>query len=265
MSVIIGSTALRHWFPDFKREPKDIDLAVENITKVISVPPTIGSKRIENLPNNIIANHCKGQLYASPEILLTLKMSHVIGFDIFWQKHIGDILFLQDKGVKYNRELMWELYEYWNTVHGKNKRSDLSMSAEDFFTNALDTNFDHDLAHTLLIKHPFFEEQVNPTYQLVLKDGAEVDIDEGKFNKLTEKGKYNLVIEEVCLMALERWPKEKFWNSYSKMLKKFLINHAPLFEAEWMINNWKWLCRPPFDFKTHLNEELYEQEMIRNR
>jgi len=28
MELIIGSTAIKHYFPDFKRKPKDLDIAV---------------------------------------------------------------------------------------------------------------------------------------------------------------------------------------------------------------------------------------------
>jgi hypothetical protein len=257
MSVIIGSTAIKHWFPDFKREPKDLDIVTVEDKK----NETVENVRYEYLINPIIYQEVVDG-FASPEVLLTLKMSHVIGWNIFWEKHMSDIIFLQDKGVKYNKELLLELYAYWNTVHDKNKRSDLKMTAEDFFNNAVDTDFDHDIAHELLIKHPFFEGQMEPTYKLILKDGAEVEVDEEKFNLLSEKGKYNLVVEEVMNMAYERWPKEKFWNAYSKMLKKFVISHAPIWEGIWMIENWKWLSRSPFDFKTHLNKELYECRLM---
>jgi hypothetical protein len=45
-------------------------------------------------------------------------------------------------------------------------------------------------------------------------------------------------VEEVQVMAWERFKKDKWYIGYSKMLKKFLINHAPMWEALFIIENW---------------------------
>lgn len=78
--MIIGSTAIKYWFPDFPREPKDIDI-VGNYQLVI---PT--EKRVERL-NNPVLLACYRPIvskYLLPNALYTLKISHV-----FWDLENG--------------------------------------------------------------------------------------------------------------------------------------------------------------------------------
>jgi hypothetical protein len=164
-------------------------------------------------------------------------MSHIF-WDINWDKHMFDIQFLINKGIAWDRKLFPLLYEYWNTVHGKNKRSDLEMSAEQFFDNAVKSEYDHDWLHTLL--NPY------PTFNKVLI--GEVEVCEHKFNNLKHEEKCNLVTEEVMIMAYERYKHLDFRVAYSKMLKKFIMNHAPMWEALFIIENYIELHRPKFNY-----------------
>jgi len=149
------------------------------------------------------------------------------------------------------------LYEYWNKVHSLNRRSALAMSATDFFDNVLTCPYDHDWLHTLL--------NSTPTYQKVLKDDAEVDVSEEKFNALTEKEKAALVREEVMVMAFERWPTLDYRKAYGRMLKKFIISHAPMWEALWIIENYIPLTKPGYDFITHLKEQINISDDVNRR
>ena len=133
------------------------------------------------------------------------------------------------------------------------------MSSEEFFNNALEDGHLHDSYHELLIQHPYFEGQKRPTYVKVLKDGCEVDVCEEKFNALSEKEKFNLAFEEVAIMAWEkgRYPKGMYWKKkYNRMLKKFILNHAPIWEGIWIIQNHKELINPPFNFEEFLNKKI---------
>lgn len=105
----------------------------------------------------------------------------------------------------------------------------------------------------MLIQHKYFNQD-NPTYTLILKDNCEVDVDENKYNTLTELQKYNLVFEEVAIMCYERYNNMYYKAGYAKMLKKFIISHAPIWEALWIIQNHKLLLTTiPFNFKQHLD------------
>lgn len=234
--LLVGSSAIKHHFKDFKREPKDIDyLVLKNESS---------TKEVEYLLNPILGGQ---NGIADPNTLYTLKFSHVIGWDLSWEKHMFDIQFLKSKGCKLDRNLFDNLYKYWNEFHGKNNRSDLDQTADSFFNNALSTP--HDYYHTIL-------KEV-PTYTKVLKDGAEVDVCQDKFNNLSFEEKCDLVREEVMVMAYERYNKSlSYVSAYSKMLKKFIINHAPLWEAIFIVENYIPLHRPKFNYFEKISEHL---------
>ena len=236
--ILIGSKAIKHHFPDFPRDPKDEDYAVTTKTHNSTI-------ECEYLINPIIGG-LEG--IADPNTLYTLKISHLVGWDINWDKHMFDVQFLKKKGCTIDKDLFYRLYDYWNTLHIPNKRSDLDMSAEEFFDNALKTP--HDYYHTLL--NPV------PTYTKVLKDDAEVDVSEDKFYALSYEEKCDLVREEVMVMAYERYKKLDYRIAYSKMLKKFIINHAPLWEALFIIENYVYLHKPSFNYFKKIDNELHK-------
>ena len=244
--MIIGSYAIKHWFPDFSREPKDLDIIKNNYYKVNN-PSNL---RIEYLSNPILEEKYKDSNieFISPNDLYTLKVSHVIGWNINWEKHMFDIQFLKSKGCVLDLELFNKLYSFWSQYHSNNKRSDLKMTAEDFFDNAVNFPYEHDYLHTLL--NPY------PTYNKVLKDGAEVEVCEDKFNQLSFQEKCDLVTEEVMIMAFERYQKIGYRSAYSKMLKKFIINHAPIWEGIFIIENFITLHKPNFDYFKKIQIQL---------
>jgi len=253
--VLIGSQAIKHWFPDFPREPKDLDYVIHEYKKLdefseINQPST--GKRIEYLKNKVISDLFPdtGEHVLSPNLLYTLKISHLF-WDINWEKHEWDATWLREKGCQLDHPLFHKLYKQWNEVHGNNKRSDLKMSSADFFNNALTCEYDHDWLHTLL--------KPIPTFNKVLKDGQEVEVDVNKFQFLTEVEKEALVREEIYVMAFERWPIIGFRHAYGRMIKKFILSHAPIWEAIWILENYKRLCRPEFDFIKHFNQQINER------
>ena len=247
--MIIGSTAIKYHFPDFPREPKDIDIINNMYVKECK-----SNLKVEWLDNPVLQNwFTKPIEFCTPNELYTLKISHSLWRldNGSWEKHMYDVQWLKEKGCKFIPELFYQLYDYWQTIHGKNKRSNLELSSKDFFTNAVNYPVDHDFLHELLITHPYFNNQEKPTYTKILKDGAEVDVCMDKFKNLTELEKFNVVFEEVGIMMLEnRYPKEMYWKKkYEKMLKKFVLNHCKIEVAVWIIQNHKKLITEiPFDF-----------------
>lgn len=237
--ILIGSKAIKHWFPDFPREPNDTDILISEDIKFNKV------LKVEYLYNPCFNNYESDVLL--PNDLYTLKISHLF-WNINWEKHMFDVQFLKEKGCVLDRGLFNRLYEYWNKYHGKNKRSDLKMTAEDFFDNALDTEHEHDFVHTIL--NPI------PTYTKILKDGAEVEVDEEKFNNLSFEDKCSLAQEEVMVMAWERYPEMDYRVAYGRMLKKFIISHAPIWEAIFIIENYKRLHKPQFNYFKKINNGL---------
>ncbi len=235
--ILIGSTALKHYFPDFPRKPKDKDYVVDKRMK--------SGRSVEYLVNPIIYELYEGKDIIGLNDLYTLKISHLF-WDINWSKHMFDVQWMKDKGCQINLDLFYRLYNYWNEYHGKNKRSDLKMSAEDFFDNALKCDYSHDYLHTLL--NPV------PTYTKILI--GEVEVGEDKFNDLSHEEKMDLVIEEVAVMSWERYSHMDYRVAFSRMLKKFIIAHAPLWEALFIIENYKKLHKINYNHFKKINNGL---------
>ena len=257
----IGSQAILYHFPDFPREPKDVDIIKES--KFNDYFP-LNVKR-EYLENPILLKYCKDEDFLNKDALYTLKISHCF-WDLengSWDKHMWDIQWLKEKGCIFIPKLFYQLYNYWETMHGKNKRSNLNMSAEKFFDNVVNYPVEHDYLHELLVKHVYFEGN-EPTYKKILKNGADVDVSEEKFNQLTEKEKFNLVIEEIMVMAMERYGNMYYKKAFNKMLKKFIISHAPIWEAIWIVQNHKNLLQNiPFNFIEFLNTKIKQNDKLR--
>jgi len=238
--ILIGSQAIRHWYPDFPREPKDYDYIIK-----------VGEGKVRTLNaeyhiNTVLENYPLEVLDA--DTLCTLKASHLC-WDINWEKHMWDLQFLLNKGCTINQDLFWKLYNYWNTVHIKNKRSDLKMSKEEFFTNAINYDtLEHDEVHKLL--NPI------PVYTRVLKDNKEVELDENKFNDLSFEDKCNFVREEVMVMAYERYKSLGFQRAYNRMLKKFIISHIPLFALSFVLENYVLLSKCKLNFIEIIDKQL---------
>lgn len=235
--ILIGSAAIKYHFPDFNREPKDIDY-------IVNVVPEIKKRGVEYLLNPVLCNIGLSTLPA--DLLYTLKISHLF-WDKKWERHMFDVQFLRSKGCVLNKQVFYKLYGYWNKLHGENKRSELQMNAKDFFNNAL-KKYNHDQLHELITP--------NPTYKKILKEGSEVEPDENKYNALTHEEKLELVREEVYVMAYERLAGRDYRTAYAWMLKKFIISHAPMYEALFIIENYKELHKPIINYKKQLDYEL---------
>lgn len=241
--ILIGSKAIKHYYPDFKREPKDIDFAIDSNEFVYK------KQGIEYLENPVLIKYFKDEPVLNLSALTTLKASHLF-WNINWDKHMFDLQFLLSKGNKIDSNLFKELYDFWNVYHGKNKRSDLKMTKEDFFTNAINYyTMQHDEMHTIL--NPV------PIYTTILKDGKEVELCELKFNKLSHEDKMNLIREEVMVMAYERHKSLNYKLAYTKMFKKFIIKHAPEFTLIFILENFLQLRKPNINFINKIENELY--------
>ncbi len=254
--ILIGSKAIKHYFPEFSREPKDTDYIIYEYQKFDEFPevnqPSDGT-RIEYLKNKVITDKYNGTGKEIIDLndLCTLKASHLM-WNINWEKHMFDLQFLLKQGCKIDFKLFYELYDYWNEYHSKNKRSDLKMTKEEFFTNAV--NYDeaeHDYLHTLI--NPV------PTYTKVLKDGCEVELDETKFHNLPYEDKLDFVREEVMIMAAERYKGLDYRTRYGHMLKKFIISHAPIWSLIFILENYITLLKAPFNFMSKINLKLKEE------
>lgn len=233
--IIIGSTALKHHFPeDYPREPADLDIVVLN--SEVS-PKDVGTEVLENPV--LLKYESAG--YISPNMLLTLKMSHLF-WDINWEKHLFDVQFLLNKGCKYDLDVLREFREYWEVTLPKVRRSNLEQGKDEFFNNKVNKDTEeHDKLHKILVEVP--------AYTKILKDGAEVELDENKWIQLSFKEKCDVVREEAYVMAAERYKNLHYIPAYRKQLRDCIQKHYPEYIALFAIENYKELEKPEYNYR----------------
>lgn len=243
--IIIGSTALKHHFEDYLRKPKDLDIVVRDGSKYQK------EEGVEYLSNPILLKYEKGK-YISPNMLLTLKLSHMF-WDFNWDKHIYDVQFLLNKGCRYDIAILREFRAYWEQVLPKVKRSDLEQGKEEFFTNNVNEDVDqHDYLHTLI--NPI------PMYTKLLKDGCEVELDENKWYNLSFEDKCEVVREETYVMAFERYKRTPYYQAYNRQLKVNIQKHFPEYIALFAIENYIKLEKPKCNYKQIIENGLTAYE-----
>jgi len=227
--LIIGSTALKHWFPTEVREPKDFDL--------ISSEPKMEQAEqhywIDEFQGLLQAN--KDSQYIDPDLLLTLKSSH-FGWDIHWQKTANDILFLKRKGFRMNKDLYKSLVKGWIKVHGEKWAKLQDKDADKFFADAVKRKYVHDDIHDAVAVYD------KPLYTLIKEREDSVKCLKDKFNQLNFNDQVLLVKEEVWVTALERYliPSNFTFGdklAYNKSLKKLTTTMSSGWFKEFIIDN----------------------------
>ena len=190
--LIIGSKALKYHFPQIKREVKDIDIIGYNDdlnmlcemlspTEVKKCKYSIILKNIQNKTHFFDCNNVeliladeseslkmylkynRDHIYASKEVLFSLKKSH-IHYPIKFEKHIGDfnLLFNYFEGI--------DILSHITIIHeketeirlGKLKTPSLNKSVDQFFGQSKDyvtSFFVHDDIHKVMSHYdtPLYE------------------------------------------------------------------------------------------------------------
>lgn len=234
--MLIGSKAARIWFPEF-REPKDEDH--------FSPDPDLPG---DNFWHEDFPEEWGASFTALPNMLYTIKVSHSPWalLNNTWEKHMGDILFYQKKGVEFDRG-MWEiLHGVWKKVHGK-KKVNLDMTKDEFFDDAVHRKYDHDSLHESVAYGD------SAMYIRILKDGSDVLVDNDKFWAMSHEDKLMTIREEVYATALERWVIPTDYRisprmAYAKAMKKSITS---LFKNEWalfILLNYSDLYKPDMDY-----------------
>ena len=189
--LIYGSMALKHWLPNIKREPKDID--------VLSKIKINGFDCAWTDVFEYVLKHNRDETYVDLDLLYTIKLSHM-AHDLknkSWNKHKYDIMYMQQQRVKTNHvDFYHELKAYWEELHGNKNHIKLNKTADDFFNN--DFGYSHDYLHEQ------FKLGEIPVYKLFLKDYNDVYVDKDKFYNLTYEQQINSVLEEVMVISFER-------------------------------------------------------------
>lgn len=191
--VLIGSQAIKHYFPNF-RSCNDTDFLVDEDIE--------SNRQIEYY--NCNKNPGLALLFDScdeiPTLkeLYTLKVSHSF-WDIHWDKTIYDIKFLQENGVsEIDKELFSELYDGWCEIHGP-KKAYLSVNNEKFFQDGVDRTIPHDTIHEAVA---YYDE---PMFRKLKTNKDSAYISGSMFNQLSYDDKIKTCREEIYVVAIERF------------------------------------------------------------
>lgn len=212
MKLIYGSTAIKFWFPDFDREPHDLDIITDEVTKNSNNTEYYWISAFNYLVNN---DH---QTYVTPDFLYTIKVSHA-SWDVNWVKTMKDIEFLKSKGCVLDKPFYNLLYKEWTKIHGK-KNVKLSVKNEDFFNSNISRKYDHDELHLL------FKYYERPLNESIRKDLNSPACSEELWNKLSYNDKLKTTQEELFVLTAER---------FILVDKPISVNHAIILMLKRMI------------------------------
>ena len=211
MFLIYGSTAIKYWYSDF-REPRDLDI-ITNREKIKGIE-CYWMKEFEYLTEN------KDTRYVDPNSLLTIKMSH-LSWDINWDKHMHDVIFLKNKGCTIDLKFYKKLITAWERVHWK-KKVNLNTINKNFFQKKITRRFDHDWLHEQVA---FYKR---PLHESIREDLNSPQCSEKLFSLLSHQKKIKVALEELYVLTLERFifidKPQSFKFAKTKMLKQMITS-----------------------------------------
>jgi len=202
--LIYGSYAMKHWFDDFPREPKDIDIvSLDKNDYDLDLINRLRETDLELEINHAPFFNCLVPLSVdnimTADAMLNVRMSHAM-YDIHWHKAIHDIIFLQDKGATHDIDIINELRNGWKIVHaGVREKMDLKQSADKFFNSNIKRIINHDELHEKL------KLTEVPAYKKILQNNITVEVSKDKFDDLSYDEKLSTVLEECLVLACERY------------------------------------------------------------
>lgn len=193
--LITGSVAAHHWLYDF-RQPNDIDIITESEIKISNSKPSELSIEIYHgdIFNTILQQN-RDPVFVDMDMLYTIKMSHA-QWDIKWDKTINDIITFQTHDA-HLLPIYGDLVKHWETIHGP-KRVNLNMSNDEFFTDAVKRQIDHDRLHELVAFTG------TPMHTHIRHDLKSPKADKALWDDLSWFEKMNTALEEIAVIAIER-------------------------------------------------------------
>lgn len=250
--LYIGSAALRERIPS-SREPKDLDAFTPNARP--GVDAFWHESFTEWIPEDTFRVATLDELY-------TIKVSHS-SWELkngSWEKHMNDIVLMQQNGAKLIPWLYDLLYKVWEQQHGK-KAVDLNQDKTEFFSDAVRRKYDHDSIHETVAYGS------RPMYESVMKDGESVATDMKKVKALSHEDKIKLYREEVYATALERWVIPSGYTvsprlAYARALKKTITSLTKGWSSLFMIENYATFRTPDVDYvRVHVDRGHLLQEL----
>jgi hypothetical protein len=254
-TLIIGSTAAKHWLPDF-REPKDLDLFTTQASTDFgpNVEP-FSHVLISEWLEKAFANGRPWQNRGMADLdeLYTIKISHSY-WELHgtWTKHMEDAARFKREGAQLLPDLHDLLYKVWVEQHGA-KKVNLNMDSSDFFNDAVKRVYDHDSIHASVA---YFD---HPLYEDVMMDGQSVKTDMRKVWALPFDLRVKLFREEVYATALERIVIPRDYKcsptaAYVWALRRTITSLTKGRSATFMADNYELFRNPDCDYvQRHLD------------
>lgn len=188
--LIFGSTAARHWIPDF-RTPNDLDyLGVGKSSKGIEYHWCDAMQYV--VDNNV------DKVYVDLDYLYTIKLSHVPFNDRKRITHLKDIDVMKKAGARVDVKLYDMLWSEWEDRFGK-KSVNFSTPNKYFFKETIDRVIEHDTLHERLA---FYKA---PMHTLIRYNDESPYCSEILFDRLSYDDKIITVLEELWVIATERF------------------------------------------------------------
>ena len=245
--LVIGSTAAKHWFPEW-REPKDCDYFGDEVVKPVD------GQRVEPFWDDRLLKLLSADewRYATPDELYSIKFSHSF-WDLrngSWPKHMYDLLKLKARGAQLIPEWHDVLYEVWEDLHGK-KKVDLTMESDEFFADAVKRIYEHDSIHLSVAYTPG-----KPIYDECLKAGKTVQIDMNKVWAMPHDRIVQMFREEIYVTALERLVIPSNYThspgaAYQWALRRTITSLTKGASAKFIVENFDTFRRPDMDYLRH--------------
>lgn len=214
MELIYGSTAIKHWYSDFNRTPKDVDILTD-IEKE-------NSNGVEFYCHPIISKIMllnKDEQYLDSDLIYTFKISH-LSYPINWDKHMKDVIFLQEKGCVLNYDVYLMLMELWEEIHsekyGSKTKINLNTNNQSFFNGNVKRKYDHDWLHE---QFAFYDRPLHESIRSDMNNPFPV---KEKWDALSHEDKIKCALEECYVVAFERFSDLPYKIALIKSIKKLI-------------------------------------------
>lgn len=222
--LIFGSTALKHWYTDFARIPKDLDLMGKGVsTCEVECHWVDGFQYI--FDKNI------DKKYVDPNFLYTIKISHA-AWDIRWDKTMHDIHFMKAKGCVIDMVLYDILFKEWEIKH-REKKVKLVGTANEFFKSTIIRKIDHDTLHQMIA----FDKA--PMHTLIRHNKNSVICSKSLWDTLCYEDQLKCALEEAYVFALERYYMYPAKIALSKAIKTLITSSTKGWFNLFLIDNHK--------------------------
>jgi hypothetical protein len=231
---------MKYWYSD-SREPKDLDIIDKNSPKSTKETEYYWTDAFQYILDNN-----KDSAYVDPNFLITIKMSH-LAWDINWDKHMKDYLFLKSKGLEVNEELFKLLYKDWENIHGK-KSVKMNVPNKGFFKDNIKREIEHDKLHEYFM---FYDRPLN---ERIRQDLSKPYCSEYMWDKLSEEGKFKCAIEEIFVLTYERNSSIKSVpHAITKTIKQMITSTTSGWFNIYLIENFENLRK---EYHSHYRERV---------